>query len=474
MIAAEGPLADYLDMNDKEHSVKLSLMFKPDFVEHEESDKPKEFWLREKGAYCIEYSKREQLKFSRSGSIADGVDIRATLSPNKDKLTISIRDDEHSIDVVLKKGNTGFGALEHMLDGSLPQGNSRVDLHADLQAHHEQKNKEMDVMAWKVVSRIDVNKCNAKTLPDVCPPCRAGEDCKDIKKCQVTLTDTKEPGDWRTPQIKLDARWRSCFNRTNTRKSNDFWISLISIKECESKDQSNCPRQMVDFSRMTISGGSPQGIPTDESPVVIIEGKNPIQGSSDSAYVKLTVTLQNDRLSIRLQLNKADKFQWLPSGKYNIFVCRFKIFGQMALVMLPKSSDKSAHKLVEHEITDNVRLPTSKAGYFADWVVKTRLSLEFPIRSPNGQVLKVKKVPTQNGRATYVDIEFAAHHFNGGIFEYGPINGKLTWRQLTQAQADSEELASGSVMDSSDFMNDNARQGGDSAACNLNSWFNMF
>jgi hypothetical protein len=231
---------------------------------------------------------------------------------------------------------------------------------------------------------------------------------------------------------------------------------------------------MVDFSRMTVTGGSPQGIPTRESPVVIIEGKNPIQGSSNSAYVKITVTLQNDRLSIRLQLNKADKFQWLPSGKYNIFVCRFKIFGQMALVMLPKSSDKSAHKLVEHEITDNVRLPTSKAGYFADWVVKTRLSLEFPIRSPNGQVLKVKKVPTQNGRATYVDIEFAAHHFNGGIFEYGPINGKLTWRQLTQAQADSEELASGSVMDSSDFMNDNARQGGDSAACNLNSWFNMF
>jgi hypothetical protein len=174
--------------------------------------------------------------------------------------------------------------------------------------------------------------------------------------------------------IKLDARWRSCFNRTNTRKSNDFWISLISIKECESKDQSNCPRQMLDFSRMTVSGGSTAGIPTAESPVVVIEGKNPVQGTSNSAYVKITVTLQNDRLSIRIQLNKNngdDKWQWLPTGKYNVMFFRIKIFGQMALVMLPKSSDKSTHKLVEHEITDNVRLPTSKAGYFQDFVVKT-------------------------------------------------------------------------------------------------------
>jgi hypothetical protein len=327
-------------------------------------------------------------------------------------------------------------------------------------------------MAWKVVSRIDVNKCNAKAAPVICPPC-SGPDCGEIKKCQVTLTDTKEAGTYRTPLIKLDARWRSCFNRTNTRKSNDFWISLISIKECESKDQSNCPRQMLDFSRMTVSGGSPAGIPTAESPVVVIEGKNPVQGTSNSAYVKITVTLQNDRLSIRIQLNKNngdDKWQWLPTGKYNVMFFRIKIFGQMALVMLPKSSDKSTHKLVEHEITDNVRLPTSKAGYFQDFVVKTRLSLEFPIRAPNGQVLKVKKTPTQNGRATYVDVEFASHHFTNGIFEYGPINGKLTWRQLSKAQAESEELAAGSFESSEE---DNERQA-QSSACSLNTWFTMF
>src|SRR6185437_4554537 len=98
-----------------------------------------------------------------------------------------------------------------------------------------------------------------------------------------------------TAFIKLDAAWRTCNNRTNDQKSNDFWITLLEIRECTSKDQSNCPRRIVDFSNLVINGGSPLGIPTASAPIVTLQGRCPLLGSSNTVFVQITVQLLNDK-----------------------------------------------------------------------------------------------------------------------------------------------------------------------------------
>jgi hypothetical protein len=395
------------------------------------------------------------------------VDIDATLNPTKDRVTILIRDGDHSIQVILKKGSNGFGSLEDVLDMNMAVGSSSFSLVADLTAHVKgEKAKEMDLSALKVNADISLTKCQPKIAPTVCPPC-SGAACFNIKKCQAFIQDTKEPSANKTHVVKLDAAWRTCFNRTNTRKSEDFLISLISVQECRSKDRSDCPRSIWDFSNLRITSGNSNGVPTADNPTVVHEGKLPLLGdaSGNSVYLKMIVSLNSDILTISFQLNKGDKFQWVPQEKNAAFIFTFKVWGQMAVYILPKSAEKGEVKSLQFEIRDNIKLQT-KPGYSSDFVVKTRLNLDFPLKV-NGQYIKLEKKEIQQGKATLIDLTFYRYHFVNNVLNYGPITGKLTWKQYTPAEAEADTQANAALQAGSDSFGEDQQ---DSSACGMSNW----
>jgi hypothetical protein len=460
-VSAHGDLADFLQLDaEKQVTAKLSVQFKPDFIDFDQAsvNQSHVFTVRQKGSWCFEVFKDGRLVFSSTGTVAEGAIIRGSLNAALDELTLTVDDADvagQRISVVLKRGSDNFGVLRHILDGSLNAGTDEVfQLVTDWSAHLiGQGGRTMDLVASKVNGNVELQVCQFKGTPTICPPCnRAVQDCDQIKKCQVSIDDTKAPTHNRTAFIKLDAAWRTCNNRSNDQKSNDFWITLLSIQECTSKNLQNCPRQIVDFSGLVMNGGSPLGIPSAASPIVTLEGRLPVLGTGNSTNVRITIELLHDVVSVSIQLNRNDgSWQWVPASKGHVMVFTIKVYGEMTVTMLPKPAVESLTKVVQFEITDHVRLPTPfKPTFLQTFVIRTKLTLDFPMEAADGQAIVFKKQEIQNNAATLLFLEFNFFHFQNGVLNYGPFTGQLSFKQLTPAQAAASSAAIAAGRDPSD------------------------